>query len=442
MTTSEILWEIFVNYIESSLDAILLVGLLTPIRTISKRSLFLGISLIECILITLCNFTNVASNVTQLAACILSTFICLFLFRENISKKIFTAVLPSCISILADQFTFSLAYYLFPSNISSLILNGSHRMYATVTYLIVYFVFVLLFIVLFRADLSLPPALSAVLYGLIILGIYCTNEILDIMLSFDQLSISSGLKRRFHLLTTCFLIVFFSLIILIRLIGYIHRKNEKLQQQFHDEQINRTRLDLAAQSLQSLRTWRHDYKNHLITLTSYARKKKYADLLQYLTVLQEQLPEQFDLITTGNEVVDAILTSKAATIHQHHISFDHSILWSACCLSDPEITSLLGNLLDNAIEACTKPTASDARDPFIHLTIKPVRSMLSIYIENSSDGIYNINTEQQLETTKPDAPAHGNGLSQIQRIVQKRNGFIEILPKDHFFAIRIMIPMA
>ena len=198
-------------------------------------------------------------------------------------------------------------------------------MHATVTYLIVYFVFVLLFIVLFRADLSLPPALSAVLYGLIILGIYCTNEILDIMLSFDQLSISSGLKRRFHLLTTCFLIVFFSLIILIRLIGYIHRKNEKLQQQFHDEQINHTRLELAAQSLQSLRTWRHDYKNHLITLTSYARKKKYADLLQYhrTTILNIYHAQKLDSVNIymTNGIIYSISQQYLANVRHAFMEF-------------------------------------------------------------------------------------------------------------------------
>lgn len=441
-----LLWEIMVNTIENMIYVSLFMKYLNLRQPLQKHKvlLFLLVSILGSFLTCLCNFTKIDFIITQLLLLAFDFLAITTLYQENFHKKVFVAIFPSCISILADKITFLVGGFLFPTTLTAFIFQGNHRVYSTVMYLLMCLLLAWLFVRLFRLDIYLTPPLCIATYCIIILGIICANSFLDIMTESEQFSISQIIRNRFQFLSAGFLIIFLFLIILIQKIGHTYEKNLKLEQQIRQEQVNQTQLDLSTQAMQNIRSWKHDYKNHMITLTALAKQERYSDLLEYLKKLQENLPDYFINVCSGNTAIDAIVTNKLLLAKQAGISFHHMILLpSELPLSSLEYTAILGNLLDNALEACGKITEQNNQtSPWIQLNIKLFRNMLQIQVLNSSDGNYTMTSDQQLLTTKKDTLSHGFGLNHVRDIVEQQRGILEIKPEKNQFAVNILIPLS
>ena len=102
-------------------------------------------------------------------------------------------------------------------------------------------------------------------------------------------------------------------------------------------------------------------------------------------------------------------------------------------LNDAELSSLLGNLLNNAIEA-----ADGCNEPFVRTRMYPARDYLCIEVVNSADTA-RLRENPVLYTTKQDPELHGIGLQVVQEIVQRHNGMADLIPGDGCFTARIMI---
>lgn len=441
-----LLWEIFINLLENSIYTFLFIKNLKLRRRYEKnrKIVFLIITVVETLLTCLCNFSNADSIKTQLLMFGGDLFLVLVSFQDTLHKKIFTAALPSCISILADKLTFFIGGFLFSTRLKTFYFYGNHRFYSTFMYLILCLLSSLLFIWLTNADIYLTTPLCIAVYTIIILGIICSNLFLDIIVEIEQYSIPHGISVRLQFISAGFLIIFLFLIFLIRQIGNTYENNLKLELKLHQEQINQAQLKLMAQSMQNIQSWKHDYKNHMVTMTALAKEKCYTKLLDYLKKLQENLPEYFSSISSGNTAIDAIITNKLLLAKQAGIPFTYSIMLAGICpLSDLEITAILGNLLDNSLEACRKLLKqSQELSPNIHLSIKPFRDMLQIQITNSSDGKYNVSNTNYLQTTKKQGSFHGYGIRHVQEIVKEANGIIKILPEPELFKVSILIPFS
>ena len=94
-----------------------------------------------------------------------------------------------------------------------------------------------------------------------------------------------------------------------------------------------------------------------------------------------------------------------------------------------DLTTILGNLLDNALEAAE---AAPDELRFLNLTIRRINAMLIIKVEN---GYGNAPTENggELETTKEDKASHGWGLKSVQTAADRYDGTITTDYKDGVF---------
>ena len=102
---------------------------------------------------------------------------------------------------------------------------------------------------------------------------------------------------------------------------------------------------------------------------------------------------------------------------------------------DSETCSLLGNLLDNAIEACMR--MDDNADKWISVKIENQKQLLFIKIENS------VNEAPVMEKGRPvsvkrDKMRHGYGLKNVERILNKYDGTIVYLSRDKAFQIKLL----
>ena len=169
--------------------------------------------------------------------------------------------------------------------------------------------------------------------------------------------------------------------------------------------------------------WResiHNYKNNIITLAQLVEEESTAEIKKYLNNEIQQLGIKTHYAMTGNKVIDAVLATKKNSAEHKGINFYADGNIPDKCIVD-DFTNIIGNLLDNAIEAAEKVENGN-----VSIVIKPQKKFIIIKVKNSYDG----NKNNELQTTKKDKEYHGIGLKSIKRIVEKYQGEFELEFKE------------
>ena len=165
----------------------------------------------------------------------------------------------------------------------------------------------------------------------------------------------------------------------------------------------------------------HDLNNQYLIIQTYLRDKEYTKAETYMkNLIREQSNNKF-VSYTGVEAIDILLQYKCNLAAASLIKMN--IIGETVCLNMPEfeLVALLGNLLDNAIEA-SKQLKEEER--IIQVVIRKIRDMSFIKITNHcKDMPCFINGE--LPTTKENSSIHGIGLRSAKEIVNKYDGIID-----------------
>jgi len=176
----------------------------------------------------------------------------------------------------------------------------------------------------------------------------------------------------------------------------------------------------------------HDYKHNIINLKVLAQNKDFEGIIKYLDNEDKLLNQQLFYYKTGNDTVDSIIYIKQKKAEAKNIPFIiNAGIPEKCPVLSVHFASVLGNLLDNAIEASEKTI-----QPYIEVKIKTIEDYLVIAISNR----YN-NQNQLLETTKPNCIFHGIGLRSVRHTVKLYKGEVSVKQKDDIFSVNIMIPL-
>lgn len=186
-----------------------------------------------------------------------------------------------------------------------------------------------------------------------------------------------------------------------------------------------------------MRSWRHDYHNHIQVLKANMSLQQYDQAEEYLDKLDEDLTTVDTVLKTGNVMVDAILNSKLSLIQERKIAVDATaIVPGNITISGIDLSILIGNLLDNAMEACMK--IPEEKERFIRIYIDIVKKQLYISVTNSMVGKAKRTGCRFLSTKQG---SHGFGLIRIDSIVAKYHGYLNRQTEDRIFATEVMLPL-
>ena len=121
---------------------------------------------------------------------------------------------------------------------------------------------------------------------------------------------------------------------------------------FQDEMMNRHVAEVE-NLYRQMRGWRHDYHNHIQMIKAYRALGQDDRLDAYLDELEQDLKGFDVLIRSGNVMIDAVLNSKLSLAKSHGIAINaKAVVPQELSFPDIDLCVILGNLLDNAIEAC------------------------------------------------------------------------------------------
>lgn len=186
----------------------------------------------------------------------------------------------------------------------------------------------------------------------------------------------------------------------------------------------------------NMRGWRHDYHNHLQTIKAYLQMGELEQINHYLLELEEDLDKVDTLVKSGNLMCDAILNSKLSLALNKNIRLNHTVAVPECIsVSDLDLCVILGNLLDNAIEACMKVNENDR---FIRIYMSILKQQLYISITNSALEDLNFNERNYISEKRGN---HGHGMKRVKLTVDKYNGYLNLQNEPGVFVSEVMLPL-
>lgn len=186
----------------------------------------------------------------------------------------------------------------------------------------------------------------------------------------------------------------------------------------------------------NMRGWRHDYHNHLQTIKAYLQMGELEQINHYLLELEEDLDKVDTLVKSGNLMCDAILNSKLSLALNKNIRLNHTVAVPECIsVSDLDLCVILGNLLDNAIEACMKVNENDQ---FIRIYMSILKQQLYISITNSALEDLNFNERNYISEKRGN---HGHGMKRVKLTVDKYNGYLNLQNEPGVFVSEVMLPL-
>ena len=181
-----------------------------------------------------------------------------------------------------------------------------------------------------------------------------------------------------------------------------------------------------------MRGWRHDYRHHIQTMKVHAANGEYEEIDRYLEMLDDDLTNVETVIKTGNRMADAILNSKLSLAAEKEIEVKaEAKIPVSLTVSELDLCIIIGNLLDNAIDACMELPVEER---LIRIYMEMKGNYLYFSLTNTAGG----KKKKSFQTTKGDG--HGFGISRLDAVVKKYGGYVTRASEDNAFSTEILLP--
>lgn len=216
--------------------------------------------------------------------------------------------------------------------------------------------------------------------------------------------------------------------ILVKALSYSY-ENEILAQ---NASMYLNQLNLIKQNEEKISALRHDMRHHLTELKILAEKGDSGSMQNYISNMEQYIQNPCEIISSGNTDIDSLLNYILKGAEEKLKVADIKVQIPPDMSNHFDINIVLGNLLENAVEAADK-----TEEKIIRGSIVLKKGVLQIRIENSYNGVL-IKDKHGFHTTKRDKKSHGIGLRNVYNILKKYNGIIDISEGDLFRVYVVM----
>lgn len=184
----------------------------------------------------------------------------------------------------------------------------------------------------------------------------------------------------------------------------------------------------------NIRQVKHDLKNHFSVLKGHLNEGDIESCQKYVSQLSGTIESMGNLIQSGNSVIDYLINTKLSTLDNVEVLIS-GYVGNYADIADVDLACILGNVLDNAIEA-QEHVVSAKR---IELLFLRKNSNRMIICKNTIKESV-LRNNQRLKSTKDVPELHGMGHQIVETTVKKYNGLIDYFEKDDMFGVQIVLP--
>ncbi len=200
--------------------------------------------------------------------------------------------------------------------------------------------------------------------------------------------------------------------------------------------VQKEHYAMISSKIEETRKLHHDIRQHLRVMQSFIHKKQYNELAQYLSEIESTEYESSPLTLCKNSLIDALLQYYGTISIKREIDFDVRLSAQATLpIADVDISVLMGNLLENAYEACLCIKDKDI-EKWISVHGIFDDSTVKLQIKNSTDTAPQKRWKKGLSTKHS---GNGIGLRSVRAVVEKYNGIIDIIDENNCFSVSIII---
>lgn len=212
--------------------------------------------------------------------------------------------------------------------------------------------------------------------------------------------------------------------------SYAHLQSQCMEREKKDVEIRELH--------QATRKLKHDMKNHFMVLSSLLATENYKQARDYSSEVLDQLNAMNTYVETGNVILNHIINEKLSLARKNGISVKAEIENLAFAkMSSLDFSSVLTNLLDNAIEASLHEKHVEKQ---IQLIVSKRQGYEAICVKNRiGKSVLESNPSLQ-STKKSDELQHGIGVSRVKEIVESYNGMYDIYEEENNFCFSVFIP--
>ena len=197
----------------------------------------------------------------------------------------------------------------------------------------------------------------------------------------------------------------------------------------------------ALESANQFRQLRHDIANHLLAIDALGQKGEYERQHEYLASLNAAFAQTRAQTYCGHPLIDSLMDAKQQRMQKSGVE----VVWNLhpapekLEISDLDLCALVGNLLDNAIEACERLDAGEMRE--IQVSLRIVGSALLLRVVNSCRNAHALEQRMHTFSQKRNGPG-GMGLKSMRRIVKNHGGELFIRPgeDDRSMSVSVYLP--
>jgi len=374
MTTFFWIIEYIASFIEIFMCCVFCGAFLVKEEFGDRKYLAFAGAALSALLITGLNKIEIFSVFNSIFVLFVIILFQLFLYKAKIGLCI---VLPLIYAVILAAIDFAVSYFtaLILQVDANYLLN--HQNFSRVLCILLSKFLLILIVVILRRLLG--KSITFVKKYIVIMCMYSAFLLVSLFIM-----VGLNIKNRSPE-TELFLVLFFIISILIELLVlyFIMKAGESYEQQRKNELIKikntmlQKSLDETEQAFQLWRRSVHDYKNHVIALRQLAADENMEGIKEYLNCENELIQKKMFYIKTGNSV-DAIVNTKQRLSEEKGITFIvNAAIPKKCCVREIDMSNILGNLIDNAMEA-----SQGEEEPYIDLTIRQEKIFLVIKIIN------------------------------------------------------------
>lgn len=276
----------------------------------------------------------------------------------------------------------------------------------------------------------------------LIATVFPASSILILLLLYTAIS-EQELQSSFAVLCLCVMavanVLVFALINILKSSTQEHEILVAVSERERQQQESVAALSVAYEQQRKIT---HDFRKHLAVMEELLRRNAIGEAFTYVSNLQESQTERIFLVNTHNITIDAILNQKAYKAHHSRIDIRFEVNdLSGIRISPSDCTVVLGNLLDNAIEACEKmPVDKRWIQVSIIRVAVPDEKSGSVLISVLNPSMPTKIVNQEIVTTKKDASLHGFGLHNVKCILAKYGAEYIMMYEDGKFAFSLDWP--
>ncbi len=186
-----------------------------------------------------------------------------------------------------------------------------------------------------------------------------------------------------------------------------------------------------------MRGWRHDYHNHMQVMKAQLALGNTEEMGAYLDQLERELDRVDTFVRSGNLMVDAILNSKLTLARRQEVAVNCSAKApERLSVEDVDLCVILGNLLDNALEACAQV---EKEKRFLRLYLMVNKSQLYFSVQNAAKEEPDFEASRYISRKRGN---HGLGMKRVKAAVDKYDGYLNLANEPGIFAAEVTMPLS